>query len=111
MNKPSVVEELAPRDVARRLRTFPPPLLLDCRDAEELAIARIDGAAHIPMGDIPGRLPELDPQRETIVFCHHGKRSYKVALFLKEQGFERVCSMRGGIDAWSVEVDAAVPRY
>lgn len=86
-------------------------LLLDVREPEEVAVARIEGATHIPMGDIPTRLPSLDPAKETIVFCHHGQRSLSVAAFLLKQDFEDVKSMRGGIDAWSLEIDPTVPRY
>ena len=86
-------------------------VLLDCREPEELQLARIDGAVHIPMGDIPSRLQSLDADQEYVVFCHHGQRSHSVTEFLKKQDFNRVASMRGGIDAWSLEVDSTVPRY
>ncbi len=86
-------------------------VLLDCREPEELAVARIDGALHIPMGDIPSRLQSLDPAKEYVVFCHHGVRSAHVVSFLRQQEFERVRNMAGGIDAWSREIDVNVPRY
>lgn len=87
-------------------------VVLDCREPEEVAVARISGTTHIPMGDIPARCGELDPDLETVVYCHHGVRSMKVAVWLLEQaGFARVLSLRGGIDAWSREVDPTVPRY
>ena len=86
-------------------------VLLDCREPEELALARIDGAMHIPMGDIPARLQSLDPAKEYVVFCHHGVRSASVVAFLRQQEFERVRNMTGGIDAWSREVDPTVPHY
>lgn len=107
----SRVEEVAAATVRERMRHAPDVVLLDCREPKELAIARIDGATHIPMGDIPSRQNELDPDAEIIVFCHHGVRGAKVARFLIEQGFANVRNLRGGIDAWSVEVDASVPRY
>lgn len=103
------VTEVSARDAA--LRSADGVLLLDCREHKELALARIEGALHIPMGDIPSRQTELDPDRPTIVFCHKGARSYKVAAFLLEQGFGDVMSMAGGIDAWSTQVDASVARY
>lgn len=76
-------------------------LLLDCRESEEDAIARIDGARLIPMGEIPLRLEELEPWRDKpiIVHCHHGVRSLRVANFLRAKGFAQACSMRGGIEA------------
>ena len=108
-----MVEEITARRVASRRETAPPGecILVDVREDEELRISRIDGALHIPMNDIPRRMGEIDPRKEVIVFCHHGQRSYNVAAFLKQQGFATVKSMAGGIDAWSQEVDPAIPRY
>jgi rhodanese-related sulfurtransferase len=63
------------------------------------------------MGDIPSRLSELDPERETIVVCHHGIRSAQVAIYLARMGFERAINLAGGIDGWSLSADPAVPRY
>lgn len=105
------IEEVTPAQVIARLREENPPLLLDIREPEELQLAALAEAAHIPMNDLPVRITQLDPDRETIVICHHGRRSYSAALWLREQGFDAVKSMRGGIDAWSMTVDAAIPRY
>ena len=103
----------ATADLLHRLPDGRPPLLLDCRGPDEHAIARIEGAVLIPMNELPERLAELERWRDgaIIVHCHHGVRSLRVAGFLQERGFPRVQSMRGGIDAWSVEVDPSVPRY
>ena len=91
------------------------PLLLDVREDWEVAVAaiRIDGvaASHIPMGRIPERLAELDPEQPVVCICHHGMRSAQVAHFLERQGFATVYNLAGGIDAWSEQVDATVPRY
>jgi rhodanese-related sulfurtransferase len=89
------------------------PLLLDCRTAEEYALAKIEGAVLIPMQEIAERLSELEPWREKpiIAHCHHGVRSLRVTHFLREKGFSQAQSMKGGIDAWSVEIDPSVPRY
>jgi rhodanese-related sulfurtransferase len=92
-------------DSGRRL------VLLDVREPEELVLARIPGALHIPMGEVPGRLHELDPDAEIVVFCHHGMRSASVAQFLSQRDFGRVVNLAGGIDAWSASVDPGVPRY
>jgi rhodanese-related sulfurtransferase len=98
---------------AAAVRCEPHAFLLDCREPEEYAIARIDGARLIPMGEIAVRHAELEPWRDKpiIVHCHHGVRSLRVARFLREKGFSQACSMRGGIEAWSVEIDPTVPRY
>lgn len=86
-------------------------ILLDVRELNELALSRIEGARHIPMGDIPASLQHLDPHKDLIVFCHSGRRSLSVANWLRQQGLPRVWSLRGGIDAWSREIDPRVPRY
>lgn len=85
--------------------------ILDVREPFEIFLAAFPGAIHIPMGDIPSRLTELDPDRETVVVCHHGVRSAQVAMYLARLGFERVSNLSGGIDLWSATVDPAVPRY
>jgi rhodanese-related sulfurtransferase len=86
--------------------------LVDVREAWELDAARLDGAKHIPMGDIPTRAhQELDPEEHIIVMCHRGMRSLSVANWLRQQGFEKVQSMRGGIDGWARTVDPKIPLY
>ena len=84
--------------------------LLDVREPWEVSVASI-GGLNIPMGDIPARLQELDPDEHIIVLCHMGVRSLNVTAWLRQQGFDRVQSVRGGIDRWSREVDTSVPRY
>lgn len=112
MTGPSKVSEMGPAEVrARWSGGETGPVLIDVRNPEELSLASIPGALNVPTGDIPSRLPHLDPDRETIVFCHHGIRSAKVAAYLQQMGFTDVKSMRGGIDAWAAEIDPAVPRY
>jgi len=86
-------------------------VLLDVREPAEVAVAAVAGAVHIPMGEIPARLAELDPERPIVVMCHLGGRSRRVAEFLASRGFREVFNLRGGIDAWSVEVDPDIPRY
>ena len=87
------------------------PLLLDVREPWEVELASIPGALNIPMGDIPSRLQELDPDRATVVLCHHGARSLNVTMWLRNQGFEHVQSLAGGIDGWSRSIDPTTPRY
>ena len=92
-----------------------PSLLLDVREAWEVALAviRIDGAQwlDIPMNQLPARLSALDPTLPIVCICHHGVRSAQVVAFLDRHGFESVYNLAGGIDAWSTRVDANVPRY
>jgi len=111
---PDLPLELSATDAAARLGAAEPrPLVLDCRTAEEHATARIPSAVLIPMQELAGRVAELQAWRDRpiIVHCHHGVRSLRVATWLRARGFTLVQSMAGGIDAWSTEVDPAVPRY
>lgn len=103
--------EITNTDLKAALSSEAPPLLIDCREPEEFAICRIEGATHLPMGDIPTRQQEIDAERDIVIYCHHGQRSMNVALWMREQGFETVRSLSGGIEAWSVEIDPSVPRY
>lgn len=86
-------------------------VLLDVREVPERSFCAIDGSVHIPMGDVPTRLSELNPDAPIVVLCHHGVRSFQVAHYLKANGFEEVYNLAGGIDQWSLTVDPAVPRY
>ena len=86
-------------------------VLLDCREPWELEVASIAGTVNIPMSELVGRITELDAEAEIIVLCHHGIRSQSVTAYLEEQDFSHVSNMSGGIDAWSREIDSAVPRY
>lgn len=100
-----------------------PPLLLDVREPWEFALAaiRTDGAQtlHIPMNEVPERLPEIGAAsgnsvqmtRPIVCICHHGVRSAQVVAFLERQGLASVYNLAGGIEAWSTEVDPSVPRY
>ena len=87
-------------------------ILLDVRESWEFQAAHIAGSTHMPMGDVPARFQqELDPEEHIIVVCHHGVRSMNVTAWLRQQGFEKVQSLRGGIDRWSREIDSSVPLY
>jgi len=86
-------------------------ILLDVREPWEFATAKIDSSVSMPMGEVPARIQELDPEAHIVTVCHAGVRSMNVAVWLRNQGLERVQSLRGGIDAWSREIDPSVPRY
>lgn len=107
--------EVTPKQVASA-RADPEaqaPVLLDVREPAEVATAAIDGALHVPMGEVKARQQELLEHADdrVVVFCHHGGRSMQVTAFLREQGFDDVVSMAGGIEVWSLAVDPSVPRY
>jgi rhodanese-related sulfurtransferase len=110
-----VVEELTPTEFCER---WPPGrsgaagvVLLDVREAFELEIASVDRALHIPMQQVPTRIAEIGADRTVVVMCHSGGRSRRVAEFLAQNGFSEVFNLKGGIDAWSTEIDPQVPRY
>jgi rhodanese-related sulfurtransferase len=107
----SPVDEITPADLKARIDRGERPFILDVREPEEVVLAAFPEATNIPMGEIPSRMTELDPDRETIVVCHHGIRSAQVAIYLARMGFEHPVNLVGGIDAWSVAADPAVPRY
>jgi adenylyltransferase/sulfurtransferase len=83
---------------------------LDVREDWEVALARIPGAIHIPLGELVDRVRELDPARPLATFCHHGVRSLHALRFLKGAGFQEVAHLTGGIEAYS-RMDPSIPRY
>jgi rhodanese-related sulfurtransferase len=110
----SGVPELSPTDFAARWPGYADGqdvVLLDVREHDELAVAAVGGALHIPMRDVPARLGELDAAKPVVVMCHSGGRSRRVAEFLQGNGFSNVFNLQGGIDAWSTQLDSRVPRY
>jgi rhodanese-related sulfurtransferase len=104
--------EISPSQVKALQQRGEPFTLLDVREPLEWETSRIEWAKHIPMGDIPTRAQqELDPDSHIVVMCHHGVRSLTVTNWLRQQGYEQVQSMRGGIDGWARTVDPKVPLY
>ena len=85
--------------------------LVDVRQPQEAEICRIEGATLLPLHEIPQRFGELDEEQLTVVHCHHGGRSAQAVMFLRDQGFEQVTNLGGGIEAWSLAIDPSVPRY
>ncbi len=113
-----MIAQIPPSDLSSWLEEALPegqPVVLDVREPWERQTASVqpDGftLVAIPMNEIPARLAELDPQQPVACLCHHGARSQRVAHFLAQSGFEHVVNLAGGIDAWSQQRDAAVPRY
>jgi rhodanese-related sulfurtransferase len=86
-------------------------LLVDVREPLEYELARIEGARLLPLSQFNEWSHLLDPGVEMVLMCHHGIRSAQVCAYLSRQGFKRVLNLEGGIDRWSCEVDASVPRY
>ncbi len=106
--------EVSAQEVKRRLDAGEKLHLIDVREPHKFALARLENAELIPMRAVPGELQALEAHADDgplIVYCHHGVRSLHVVHWLREQGLEACQSMTGGIDAWSLTVDPALPRY
>ena len=103
--------EVTPTDLAGELSAGDPVLLLDVRQAWEWEIARIDGSRLVPLGDLAGRIGEVDTRASVITICHHGLRSAQARDLLRAAGFSRVRSLAGGIDEWARVVDPGMARY
>jgi rhodanese-related sulfurtransferase len=114
--------EITPRDAAAAMRSRPGAFIaIDCREPSEWETARVDGMVLIPLGEIQSRIEEIESLAankgngatppEVAVICHHGRRSMKAAMLLRQLGIDNAMSIAGGIDWWSRSVDARVPRY
>ena len=86
-------------------------ILLDVREPEELEVCIINGAINTPMSSIEEKYIDLDPSANFALYCHHGMRSMRVANLLSSKSFESIVNLKGGIDAWSIEIDSSVERY
>ncbi len=93
----------------------PRPLLLDVREPWEFDVCRIPGAQAMAMRSIPARFADLQREhgreRDIVVICHHGARSYQVAMFLEQQGFSNLYNLYGGVAAWAQQVDPDMATY
>ena len=103
--------EITPAEVKLRMDRGEKLMLVDVREPWEFETCKIAGATLIPMGTVPANLQALDTDDEIVVYCHHGVRSLEVTVWLRGQGVERARSLAGGIERWSAEIDASVPRY
>ena len=103
--------EVAPTSLRDEIGTAGAPELIDVREVGEWEIARIPGARLIPLGELPGRLAELDPRRPIVTYCHRGVRSMRALEILRAAGFHDVRSLAGGIDAWARDVETGMARY
>ena len=106
-----MVNEITAHELQARREAGTGPLVIDVREKWELDVASLPDVRHIPMGDIPARLAELDPHQEIVIMCRSGGRSMQVAQFLARNGFGKVANLTGGILAWSRDVDPSVRAY
>jgi len=103
--------EITAEELKARLTSGTRVTLVDVREPWEWDLCHLEGARHIPMGEIPVRYLELEPEDEVVVYCHVGQRSAMVVQFLRQQGFQKAVNLRGGIEAWARQVDPTLRRY
>jgi molybdopterin/thiamine biosynthesis adenylyltransferase/rhodanese-related sulfurtransferase/molybdopterin converting factor small subunit len=110
--KSATLEEITATQLSERINRGDDLQVIDVREPNEFDIARIPGTKLIPLGQVVNRMGEIDPDRETVMHCKAGVRSAKAIGALKQAGFKgRLVNLKGGITAWSDEVDARVPKY
>lgn len=106
------MQEITATDLKQRLDNGDDIQIIDVREANEVATARMPNTVHIPLGEVVNRMGEIDPDRETVVHCKGGIRSAKAIEALQRSGFKgNLINLKGGILAWSNEVDPSVPKY
>jgi sulfur-carrier protein adenylyltransferase/sulfurtransferase len=106
------MEEITATELKQRLDNGDDIQIIDVREDNEVAIARIPNSKHIPLAQVLNRVDEIDPSRETVVHCKMGGRSARAIDALQRSGFQgKLINLRGGITGWSNEVDPSVPKY
>lgn len=104
------IPQITATELKRRLDAGDSVLVVDVREPHELRISKIGGTP-IPLGELPARVHELDPDRDIVVYCRSGARSAQAVAFLIDSGYRRVWNLKGGILAWADEVDPTVRKY
>ena len=105
------IPEITPAEVKRKMDAHEPFVLIDVREPSEYQICRIPGSKLIPLGEVPQRMNELNSEDDIVVHCKAGVRSAKAVDFLMKSGFRKIHNLKGGILAWSDQVDPTVPKY
>jgi molybdopterin/thiamine biosynthesis adenylyltransferase/rhodanese-related sulfurtransferase len=103
--------EMTVEELKQRLENGEPMFILDVRNPEEFQICRLPGSKLLPLPELPKRVGELSKDQEMVVHCKSGMRSAKAIAFLKQQGFQKLRNLQGGILAWADRVDHAMPKY
>ena len=108
-----MIPQIQPAELKQKLDAGEPLVLLDVRNEDEYAYCRLAGSVLIPLGELMGRVEEMDVPDGAlvVVYCHHGVRSLSGAAILARAGIDNAVSLSGGIDAWSLHIDPGVPRY
>ena len=106
------MQEITATELKQRLDDGEDIQIIDVREPQEVAVAQIPNMIHIPLGQILNRMSEIDPNRETVIHCKMGGRSARAIEALQRSGFTgKLTNLKGGIVAWSNEVDPSVPKY
>jgi rhodanese-related sulfurtransferase len=106
------MEEITATELKQRLDNGDDIQIIDVREDNEVAVARIPNSKHIPLAQVLSRQDEIDPDRETVVHCKGGGRSARAIEALQRSGFQgKLVNLKGGIIGWSEEVDPTVPKY
>jgi rhodanese-related sulfurtransferase len=105
------MKTLSPQQYAALRAGDNPPALIDVRESWEYAVAHLDEAKLLPLGQIRDWATALDKEADYVIVCHHGQRSAAACQFLSNMGFKRVANLSGGMDAWSSAIDRNVRRY
>ncbi len=105
--------EITAGDLKRRLEAGDEVAILDVREPHELEICKLDNRFHVPLGQLPARLNELESHkdRDVVVYCRSGKRSERACQYMRENGFVKVANLKGGILAWANDVDPTMAKY
>jgi adenylyltransferase/sulfurtransferase len=105
------IPEITPMELKARIDRGDDLYLLDVREPHEVQISNINGSHLVPLGQLPRRVSELDSSREIVAYCRSGKRSADAVRFLQQSGFKKLLNLKGGILAWSDDVDPSQPKY
>lgn len=109
----TAIAEIDAKALALAQAQAAPPLVIDVREGWEVAQGALPQAVHVPLGALGEGAEGLpaDKDQSIVTYCHHGVRSMRAAAMLQALGYRQVASLKGGIDAWATDVDAAVGRY
>lgn len=108
-----MIAQIAPADLAawRADAARAAPVIVDVREPWEFERCRIEGSLALPLSQLPARRTEIPEDRELVLVCHHGSRSQQAAMWLAQNGYLHLHNLRGGVEAWALEVDPTMARY
>ena len=105
------MKEMSVQELKAKLDAKDDFVLIDIREPHELEISKLDEAMHIPMRDMPDEMEDMDTDREYVILCRTGSRSYRMVQYMMEEGFTNVYSLLGGINDWASKIDPSMQQY